>query len=354
MSIRQIALALSALATVMLSLTAQAAPRTGFASRADALLKGHLRAGNFSGVVLVARHGKTLLRQGYGLADREQGVLATPETVFRIGSTTKPFTATAVMTLVEGGKVSLDSPIRRYVDGLPAAWSAITVRQLLNHSSGIPDYVQVNGFIRGPARLNLTPGELVGLVRNEPLEFTPGAKFHYSNTGYALLGMMIERITGQSYPDYVRDHLLRPAGLTHTAYDNPEDIVPGRASGYWLVDGIAKNARLMTPSAAYAAGGLRSTVDDLLRWNVALHAGKLVNAASLAAMFTDAGHGYGLGSFVEVRRGHRLWDHGGNLPGFSCAFEYYPDDDLTVIVLTNIEGEGSEHIASELAGAYFG
>ena len=354
MPLIRLVLTLSALACALLSSAAQADLASGFHRRADALLKSHLQKGDFSGVVLVEHHGKPLLRKGYGLADRERNMPATPETVFRIGSTTKPFSGAAVMQLVERGQVKLDDPIRTYVDGLPSAWSGITVRQLLNHSSGIPDYVQVNGFIRGPARMDLTPPELIALVRDQPLDFAPGARFKYSNTGYALLGMMIERIGGQPYPDYVRDHLLRPAHLIHTAYDNPEDIVPGRASGYWLKDGTIQNARLMTPSTAYAAGGLRSTVDDLLRWNEALHSGTILSPGSLATMFTDGGHGYGLGSFVEMRNGHRFWSHGGNLPGFSCAFEYYPDDDLMVIVLTNIEGEGSERVAKELAGAYFG
>lgn len=279
----------------------------------------------------------------------------TPESVFRIGSTTKPFTAAAVLQLVEGGKIGLDEPIRSYLDSIPAAWSGITVRQLLNHTSGIHDYVQVNGFARGPARLDLTPPQLVDLVRDTPLDFPPGTRFNYSNTGYVLLGMIIEHVSGVPYSDYVRDHLLRPLGLTHTAYDDSQEIVPARASGYWFVDGKPKNARTMTAATAYAAGGLHSTVDDLFRWSEALHSGKILQPSSLSEMFADKEHrGYGLGSFVETRQGHRLWDHGGNLPGWATAFEYYPDDDLLVIVLTNIEGHGAEHIAAELAGAYFG
>lgn len=338
----------------LLAPAAQARPAGDFAPRADALLKRRLWAGDFSGVVLVAVDGKPVLRRGYGLADREWNIPVTPNTVFRIGSTTKQFTAAAVMQLIEAGKVKLDDPIRTYVASTPAAWSTVTVRELLDHTSGVPDYTQINGFIRTAARLEETPDELIGLVADKPLGFSPGSEFRYSNTDYVLLGMMIEKVSGQAYPDYLREHVLRPLGLNHTAYDNARDIVPDRASGYWRVRGVVKNARLMTTSAAYAAGGLRSTADDLLRWNRALHGDKLIKPRSVAQMFTDYGHGYGFGSFVETRHGHRLWDHGGNLPGFSCAFEYYPDDHLTVIVLTNFEGAGSEAIAKELAGLYFG
>jgi D-alanyl-D-alanine carboxypeptidase len=355
MWIRQFAFAVAAVAAALISPPAYAQAPASFPTRADTMLRMHLKAGDFSGVVLIAAHGRPLLRRAYGLANRELSVPATPETVFRIGSTTKPFTAAAVLQLVESGKIHLDDPIRSYLEGLPTAWSAITVRQLLNHTSGIHDYVQVNGFIRGPARLDLSPAQLVDLVRDQPLDFAPGTRFSYSNTGYALLGMIIQHVSGEPYPDYVRDHILRPLGLTHTAYDDSQDIVPGRASGYWLVDGQPKNARVMTPATAYAAGGLRSTVDDLFSWNQALHGGKFLKPSSLAQMFADDDHrGYGLGSFIEARHGHKLWDHGGNLPGFAAAFEYYPDDDLLVIVLTNVEGGGAENIAEELAGAYFG
>ncbi|MBI1685900.1 serine hydrolase domain-containing protein [Caulobacter hibisci] len=343
------------MAAALTSSPASAKDATGFPSRADAILRTHLAADDFSGVVLIASHGRPLLRRAYGLANRELNAPITPETVFRVGSTSKPFTAVAILQLVESGKIRLDDPIGSYLDAVPAAWSAVTVRQLLNHTSGIHDYVQVNGFIRGPARLDLTPPQLADLVRDMPLDFPPGTRFNYSNTGYALLGMIIERVSKESYPDYVRDHLLRPLGLTHTAYDDSQDIVPGRASGYWFVDGQPRNARVMTPATAYAAGGLHSTVDDLFRWSQALYGNKILKPSSLAQMFADEDHrGYGLGSFVETRHGHRLWDHGGNLPGWAAAFEYYPDDDFLVIVLTNIEGGGAEHIAAELAGSYFG
>ncbi|HWE45905.1 MAG TPA: serine hydrolase domain-containing protein [Caulobacteraceae bacterium] len=350
-------LCLAFLATVALCLGGSAQPASrgsDYAARANALLIRHLAAGDFSGVVIVAVHGRPLLRRAYGSANREWNAPVTPDTVFRIGSTTKQFTAAAIMQLVEAGKVRLDDPIGAYVQNTPPSWAGITLRHLLTHTSGIPDYTQANGFIRITAPLNLKPDQIVDLVRNQPLDFAPGSKFQYDNTGYVLLGMVIERVSGESYGDYIRVHVLRPLGLDQTAYDDAADIVPRRAAGYWLSDGVVKNARAMTTSLAYAAGGLRSTADDLLRWDQALHSGKLLRPESVAAMFTDYGHGYGFGAFVETRHGHRLWDHGGNLPGFSSAFEHFPDDGLTVIVLTNIEGQGSEKLAAQLEGLYFG
>ena len=345
---------LGAFLALSLASAAHAGAARGFSAKADAIIRRHVAAQTFSGVVLIADHGKPVFRKAYGLANREWNIAATPDTVFRIGSTTKTFTATAILQLAEKGALKLDDPISQYVPATPAAWSAITLRNLLNHTSGIPDFVQANGFVKGPARIDDYPAELVDLVRDKPLEFTPGSKFHYSNTGYILLGMVIEQVSGQSYADYISATLLKPLNLRHTAYDRQDELIPDRAQGYWRVDGAWKNARVMTPASIYASGALRSTADDLLAWDQALHTGKVLSPASLKAMFDDEGRGYGLGSFVETRHGHRLWDHGGNVPGFCSAFEYYPDDGMTVIVLDNIEGQDAEHLANELAGAWFG
>jgi CubicO group peptidase (beta-lactamase class C family) len=343
------------LAALSLAVAAHASPPPrGFSAGAEAIIQRHLAAGDFSGVVLIADHGKPVFRKAYGLANREWNIANAPDTVFRIGSTTKTFTAAAILKLAEAGKLKLDDPISKYDQRAPTAWSGVTLRHLLNHSSGIPDFVSVSGFIRGPARLDSPPEALVDLVRDKPLEFAPGSKFHYSNTGYVLLGLVIEKVSGESYADYRAESLLKPFRLDHTAYDHLDEVLPGRAQGYWRVDGVWKNARPWATAAAYATGDLRSTADDMLAWDQALHTGKVLSPASFADMFTDAGHGYGLGSFIETRHGHRLWDHGGNLTGFCSASEYYPDDGVTVIVLNNVEGTDAEKLSKELAGLYFG
>ncbi len=330
-----------------------APPAPGFATNAKRLLESDFKSGKFRGVVLVAHEGKPILRVALGDANREWRVPVSSGTVFRIGSTTKQFTAAAILQLAEEGKLEIDDPISKYYD-TPPSWSGITLRQLLTHTSGIPDFTQTNGFIRGGARLEGAPETFLRIIRDQPLDFAPGSKFRYDNTGYVLLGLVIEKVSGETYPQYLEDRIFRPLGMSHTAYDRLDEIVPDRASGYWLTDGGWRNARLWTTAASFAAGGVRSTADDLLRWDQALYGAKPLNPQSIGAMFTDYGHGYGFGSFVELRHGHRLWDHGGNLPGFSSAFERYPDDKLTIIVLSNIEGQQSEQISKALAGLYFG
>jgi CubicO group peptidase (beta-lactamase class C family) len=346
---------LGVIAALALSCAAQAGrPAQGFAARADAIIRQHVRARTFSGVVLIADEGRPVFRKAVGLANREWNVPMTPDAVFRIGSTTKTFTAAAILRLAEQGKLSLEDHIAEYYPAAPAAWSQITLRHLLTHTSGIPNYVETNGFIRGPARLKSSPDDLVALVRNKPLQFPPGSKFYYSNTGYVLLGMVIQKVSGKSYAQYLADAFFKPLALAHTAYDDLADATPHRVYGYWRPAGVWENARLMTPEAVDAAGALRSTADDLLAWDQALHRGGVLSPAWRQTMFIDDGHGYGLGSFVGTRHGHRLWDHGGNVPGFCSAFEYYPDDRVTVIVLDNVEGRDAEKLASELAAAYFG
>jgi CubicO group peptidase (beta-lactamase class C family) len=325
-----------------------------FVAKAEALITRHVDADGFSGVVFVLKDGKPLFRKAFGLANREWNIANDVDTVFRIGSTTKQFTAAAIMQLVERGKLSVDDKIAKYYPAAPKTWSAVTLRHLLTHSSGIPDYVATNGFIRKPARIDHTPDEYIDIVRDQPLGSAPGAKYKYTNTNYLLLGMVVEKVSGETYGDYIAKHILAPLGLTHTAFDRTDEIVPHRAAGYWNDNGTWKNARIMTLASLNTAGGLRSTVDDLLQWDQSLHAGKLLKPETVAAMFTDYGNKYGFGSFVEVRNGHRLWRHGGNVTGFSSAFERYPDDGLNLIILCNIEGQHAEKIAKELAGIYFG
>ena len=328
-------------------------PAPGFVEKAEAAIQRHLAASTFSGVVLVAENGKPIFRRAYGLANREWNIATTPTTVFRIASTTKSFTAAAVLKLVDAGEVKLDDPVSTYYRNAPAAWGKVRVRDLLDQTSGIEDFIQANGFIRGPARMQQQPDDLIALVRDKPLRSPPGAQFSYSNTNYVLLGRIISTVTGLQYQDYLRKSILDTLGLHNTAYDNPEDVVEQRASGYWRPSGAWGNARLMTPEVLDAAGALRSTADDLLAWSEALHKGDVISTASRRAMFTDYGHGYGFGSFIENRHGHLEWDNGGNLTGFCSAFEYYPADDVTVIVLDNVEGRDAESLAKELAGLYF-
>jgi CubicO group peptidase (beta-lactamase class C family) len=217
--------------------------------------------------VAVIRGGRdTLVFRGYGLADVENDVPATAETVYRIGSVSKQFTAAAVLQLAEPKRISLDAPISRYVPRLPAAWRAIRVRHLLNHTAGIPDFRErwLMDDLREEA---LTPDSVIGLVRNDPLEFEPGTQWRYSNIGYILLGLLIERVTSEPYAHYLRSRLLKPLGLTATRYCDVTPLIRHRAEGYEQRDTSVVNARYISMTVPFAAGGLCSTVGDGDRWS---------------------------------------------------------------------------------------
>ena len=312
-------------------------------------------AGLFSGEVLVAKDGKVVFRQGFGMADREWDVPVGADTEFRLGSITKQFTATAILQLAEQGRLGLDDPISKYYTAAPAAWSGVTLRHLLTHSSGIPSYTDIPGFFGNPARADRTPAEIVALTQDKPLTFPPGTGYAYDNSGYILLGYVIEKVSGQTYEAYLRDHIFGPLGMAHTGYDVSTRILPHRASGYTLAaGGAATNAAYLSMTLPYSAGSLYSTVDDLLTWDQALYDAKPLTAASLKAMFTDYGHKYGFGYVIDSRNGHRLWMHNGGINGFSTALLRFPDDHLTVVVLANIDSAPAGRIANVLADRWFG
>ena len=352
---------------VLLVLAAALRPapaRAGEASadRAAALVAPYVDAGLFSGVVLVAKDGQPVFRRAYGLAQREWAIPNTPQTHFRIGSLTKAFTAAAVLLLAEAGRLGLDDGVRRLVPGLPEAWEGVSLRHLLQHRSGIINFTALPNYADRIAPVDHTPAQIVALVADEPLLFAPGARFEYSNTNYVLLGMAIEAASGLPYPHYLREKILTPLGLKETGYDDLAAILPRRASGYRRGRGQWRNAVPMAAGSAYAAGALYSTVDDLLAWDEALAGPRLLSEASRAAMFADNGTGYGLGWFAsrafgelgDRASGHRVFGHAGSIPGFLSINDLYPDDRLTVIVLSNTETAPAQKIARDLAALHLG
>jgi D-alanyl-D-alanine carboxypeptidase len=324
-----------------------------YARRADALVRAYADAGRFSGSVLVARDGKPVFKRSYGLANREWETPAGDDTRYRIGSITKQFTAAAILQLAEAGKLRLDDPVSRHYADAPPAWAAVTIRHLLTHTSGIPSHPSFRGAFAGDARRDWTPEQILGLSRDRPLAFPPGSRFAYSNTGYDLLGVIIERVSGQGYAAYLDQHVIGGAGLTRTRCESVDEVLPQRAAGYLVSQGRGRNAPYVSPSLLYAAGCLVSTTGDLLAWDRALHGGRVVSAASLAEMFRDQGFRYGFGEFIQLDRGHRLWSHGGGLPGFASALNHYPDDALTVVVLANVEPADAGRVANQLGRLLF-
>lgn len=316
------------------------------AIRADAVMANFP---DFSGVVVVLRDGRPVFRKAFGLANRELSVPNTSTTKFRIASITKPFTAMAVLQLVDAGKISLDDPVSKYDPAAPAAWNGITVRHLLTHSSGIPDYTV---FLTGRSRDPHTPAQIVDIVRDKPLSFTPGSRYAYSSTGYALLGMAIEKASGQTYEQYVQRNIFEPLGMKDSGYDSFRAILPNRAAGYVRTPTGYSNAAYSDMSVPYAAGALYSTADDLVLWDQALAAGKLVSPAAYQAMWTDQGFGYGYGWIVGQQFGRRRVGHNGDIAGFTSLITRFPDDKISVIVLSNVQAAPRDAIGDEMAAVY--
>ncbi|SFL02853.1 serine hydrolase [Methylorubrum salsuginis] len=325
-----------------------------YAKRAAALIEPYRESGLMSGTILVAKDGKPVFRQAYGLANREWNAKNTLDTHFRIGSLTKQFTAAAILQLVEAGKLSLDDPVSRFYPEAPKAWEAVRVRHLLNHTSGIINYTALPDYLPAISRIERPARALVELVSGEALLFPPGERVEYSNTNYLLLGLAIEFASGQPYARYLAEHVFSPLGLKDTGYDDATALLPRRAAGYRFGQGQWRNAAPMASSVAYAAGGLYSTVDDLLAWDEALFSGKVISEASRQKMFDDGGRGYGFGWYVGTAHGRTLWSHGGAVSGFLAMTDYYPGERLAVIVLANNENAPAQKMARELGALWFG
>jgi CubicO group peptidase (beta-lactamase class C family) len=308
-------------------------------ARFDEYMSAAVKPGRFNGYVLVARDGKTVFGKGYGMANFEEDVPNTPQTKFRLASITKGFTAMAVMMLQEKGKLNLQDPVCKYLSGCPDPWKPVTVRQLLNHTSGIPDYAAAPDFMRSIS-LHLTNDELIANFRNLPLQFAPGENFAYSNSNYILLGQIIEKVSGGSFAVFVRENIFAPLNMRNSGYDDNSTLLKHRAIGYIKQpDGII-NARYMDMTNAYAAGGLYSTAEDLLLWSQALDAGKLVSKKSLEEIFTPGKGGVGYGWFINRDSNRLVVFQGGLNSGFAASIFRYPEERACVILLNNFENAG--------------
>lgn len=326
------------------------------AARVDALVAEYQRETWAPGVsVAVIRGGRdTLVYRGYGLADVENDVPATPRTVYRIGSISKQFTAALILRLAEENRLSLDDSIHRYVVGLPEAWLGVRIRHLLNHTAGVPGFER-HWYLRGIREEALTPDSVIRLVRDEPLEFAPGMDWKYSNLGYTLLGMTIERVTGERYADALESRILRPLGLKETRYCYLAPLIRHRASGYQQRDTGVVNADYTSMTAPFAAGALCSTVGDLAAWNRALAGGRVVSAASWRRMTTPdsaaRASSYGYGVVVMEVAGRRVIRHNGGIQGFRADNAYVPGDSLSVTVLTNLAAPGPDKLLADILRA---
>jgi D-alanyl-D-alanine carboxypeptidase len=334
-----------------------ASPTTG-ASGVTAQARNYLDrltgSGRFRGAVLVERNGTVLLNAGYGLADLATGAPAQATTRFRIGSLTKAFTAMAILQLVDAGRLTLTDRLCQFVAGCPPAWHAITLAELLTHTSGIPDYTSLPGYAARSGE-HLTPNQLIALVARRPLMFTPGSRWSYSNTGYYLLGLVIERVSGISYAQFLTRHIFAPLQMHHTGYDVNHPAPPAHAVGY--VNG-SRPARYIDMSVPFAAGALYSTTSDLARWDTALLTGRpaLLRRSTLQQMFSPAasislGHpdagAYGYGWFIDLRGAE--YDHDGLINGFATYNSIFPRRRIAIIVLSNLQSSDVRTIDDHLA-----
>jgi CubicO group peptidase (beta-lactamase class C family) len=318
----------------------------------------------------IVRDGAVVYEKAYGLADVENSVPMTLRSPFKIASLTKPFTAIAVLQLVERRLVALDRPVSDYLADLPTHWQATSVRQLLGHTSGLPDYLRAPGWSwRDSWRLDRSHQDVIAMAGDAPMTFRSGEGMKYSNTNYYVLGLLVERVSGMTYGDYLDAHIFKPLLMSHSRLDSAADLVPQRVHGYTSERGSLRNAEFTSDTWAYSEGGVITTAQDLAKLEGAFYTGGLLTAASLDVMWTatklndgregvigDNGAGlpnhYGLGWFISNYKGKRLILAGGNKPGYTSTFFRFVDEGLTIIVLSNLSSSPLYSIAGEIGEMY--
>lgn len=328
------------------------------ADKIDAYIAAEMKKSHAPGVsIAVVQNGKTVYAKGYGMANVELSVPATADTEYELLSVGKQFTAVAVMLLVEEGRVALDDKITKYLPDAPAAWSSVTVKQLLSHTSGIPDYTNAPGW-RESIRLDRSPQELIKPVMSLPLQFQPGEKWDYSNTNYYLLGMIVEKASGKSYADFLSERIFKPLGMNDTRVNNLSEIIRNRAAGYhWQRDAL-RNAEYISPTQKWAAGNVVSTANDMAKWAIALDTAKLLKKESLDLMQMPAKLNsgeetkYGFANELDTDHGHAVAGHQGGGLAFNATLLRFPDDKLSVVVLSNLTQAPTQAMARRIASFY--
>lgn len=338
---------------LLLSITCFA--QDGITTKVDDYIRAEMKAQQIPGVSLaVIKNGEIVLAKGYGLANIEHQAPVKPETIFQSGSMGKQFTATAVMMLVEEGKLRLDDKLIKFFPDGPEAWRNITIRHLLTHTSGMGDYPTDFDL-----RRDYTEDEMLQRIKAIPLSFQPGEKWSYSNLGYVTLGVLIHKISGQFYGDFLQERVFKPLGMSTARVISEADIVPNRAAGYRLVKGELKNQDWVSPTLNTTAdGALYLTVYDMAKWDAALYSEKLLKRSSLEQMWTPVKLNdgktspYGFGWALGELRGHRVIEHGGAWQGFKSQISRYVDDKLTVVVFANQARANPAKLAHAVAGIY--
>ncbi|GAB4497061.1 MAG: hypothetical protein OHK0019_29970 [Saprospiraceae bacterium] len=328
----------------------------------DKLLQEHFKPDGPGAAVLVAKKGQIVYEKAFGMANLELGVPLKTDHVFRIGSVSKQFTGAAIMQLVEQGKLSLQDDLTKFIPDYPTQGKKITVEHLLTHTSGIKSYTDMKEWTPEVQRKDFTVSELIDFFKNEPMDFNPDAKWQYNNSGYILLGYIIEKASGQTYGEYVTEHIFKPLGMKNSYYGDVEPVIKNRAAGYSQASpaGSYRNAAFLSMTQPYAAGSLLSTVEDLYTWTKALHSDKVVKPESLKKMTTpytlpdgtNTHYGYGLqmGNLL----GSPTVEHSGGIHGFLSDLVYLPNEDVCVVILTNCDCKPLSNLAARLAALVVG
>ncbi|MBW1654601.1 serine hydrolase [Flavobacterium quisquiliarum] len=310
--------------------------------------------------VLVAKKGEIIYKKAFGSANLELNIPIKPDMVFKLGSITKQFTAVAILQLVEQGKISLQDNLQKFIPDYPSYSQNITIENILTHTSGIKDYMQIDYQKPYLERRDFEPKELIDLFKNVPLEFEPGTKYKYSNSGYYLLGYIIEKVSGKSYSAYLQENILKPLALNHTYFDNSNNIIPNRVNGYRKDGKVFKNADYWSMTIAYAAGELISNAEDLLKWNEGLYSYKILKKETLEKAFVPfklkdgSLTEYGYGWILKNVNGIKSIEHGGAITGFLTNEIYYPEEKVFVVALFNCECAPKDELSVDIASLILG
>jgi CubicO group peptidase (beta-lactamase class C family) len=325
------------------------------ADQFDDVVRAEMKARDLPGVAISITSGTNVIKsQGYGDANLEWKIPADHETVFQLASLTKQFTAVAIEFLIQDRKLKLDERASDFLEDIPLAWRKVTIRNLLTHTSGIKNYTSVTNFM-DLTRTHASHADVINSIKAYPLDFEPGDRYSYSNSGYYILGMIVEKVSGMSFDDYLHSRIFAPLGMTRTRVNSLTDIIEKRAAGYDRTGDILKNAETIDLSWPFAAGALVSTADDMARWHIGLLSGKVLPRAVLDQMWRPAklNNGgesdYGFGWSIATQKGHRVVQHAGGIPGFATFSKIIPDTQLSITVLINLETGNAGRLADKLA-----
>jgi CubicO group peptidase (beta-lactamase class C family) len=326
---------------------------SSISDKADQYLDALTKLNRFSGSVLMAKNGGLIFNHSYGFADQEHDVLNQTTTKYRIASVTKQFTAMAILMLQEQKKLNVEDSICKYLTNCPVIWKEITINHLLTMSSGIPDYTDFPAYNR-TKMMPVTLSEFINTFKDKKLIFMPGEKFEYSNSNYILLGQIIENITGKLYKQFLQEKIFDPLQMNNTGLYDEHTILKHKAEGYIVQKDIFQNANGASFLNGYSAGGMYSTMEDLLKWDQSLYSTKLVSPASIEKLFTPFKGDYAYGWFTEKKFNRKWVNHTGAIPGFRSQISRFPDDKLTIIVLSNLDNTNIESVTQDLAAIVFG